>query len=218
MGGAAGLARRAGRDDFAGIVLAEFAGSLSRDGRATALGNIPAISLSPSPHKSHTTHTTLGAKVPLLSASSSPSCSAQVWAVWGAPSLFSSTSASGLTLRGGRRGPPGESDGLCFLWLLWNSLSFLLAPLPPGSVSTPLVNIALTFHHLFVQQASDTPARGLRRLPPPTRSRLPRITPRGQAEGSRLPHGPRQPCTLSLPAAVHSRPLTLPCFQSPLRL
>lgn len=138
MGGAAGLARRAGRDDFAGIVLAEFAGNLSRDGRATALGNIPAISLSPSPHKSHTTHTTLGAKVPLLSASSSPSCSAQVWAVWGAPSLFSSTSASGLTLRGGRRGPPGESDGLCFLWLLWNSLSFLLAPLPPGLGLHPL--------------------------------------------------------------------------------
>lgn len=92
--------------------------------------------------------------------------------------------------------------------MLWNSLSFL--PTPPRPVSTPLVNIALTFHHLFVQRAPDTPARGPRRLPPPPGSRLPRITPRGQAAGSSLPCGPRQPCNPSLPAAVHSHPPPVP--------
>lgn len=44
-----------------------------------------------------------------------------------------SGSASGLRLSWGRRGPLGESEGLCFLWLLWNSLSFL----PPSHPSPP---------------------------------------------------------------------------------
>lgn len=126
--------------------------------------------------------------------------------------------AWGLSPRGGRRSPPGESDGLCFLWLLWNSLSFL--PTPPRPISTPLVNIALTFHHLFVQRAPDTPARGPRRLPPPPGSRLPRITPRGQAAGSSLPHGPRQPCTPPLPGRDTPTPTSCshPCCQCPREL
>lgn len=109
----------------------------------------------------------------------------------GAPASSSPASVSRLRLRGGRRGPPRESDGLFPVVVVEQFVLFH----PPPSLPTPLVNIALTFHHLFVQRAPDTAARCPRRLPPPPRSPLPRITPRGEAAGSGLPRGPRQPCT-----------------------
>lgn len=59
-----------------------------------------------------------------------PSQSTRVRSGAGAPQYGS---ASRLRLRWGRRGPLGESEGLCFLWLLWNSLSFL----PPSHPSPP---------------------------------------------------------------------------------
>ena len=72
-------------------------------------------------------------------------------------------------------------------------------PPPPRPVSTPLVNIALTFHHLFVQRAPDTPARGPRRLPPPPGSQLPRVTPRGQEAGSSSPRAGSAPPSFPRP-------------------
>lgn len=86
---------------------------------------------------------------------------------------------------------------------------------PPHPVSTPLVNIALTFHHLFVQRAPDTPARGPRRLPPPSCSPLPCITPRGQAAGSSLPHAPASTAPRCFPLPYTTTSLSSPLLPSP---
>lgn len=178
---------------------------LSRDDPATWLKNINVVPCSPQPTKARRTY-----KQPFdplcLSLISQPMPSPDTRARSGAGAP--SGSASGLNLRWGRRGPLGESEGLCFLWLLWNSLSS-----PPPPVSTPLVNIALTFHHLFVQREPDTLARGPRRPPPPPSS-VTSLNPAHWRQQQPPLNPGAAPCRV-LPQDTHALSHRLPCFQVP---
>lgn len=120
--GRGGLARQAVRVEMTlqELCSRRLQAHLSRDDPATWLKNINVVPCSPQPTKARRTY-----KQPFdplcLSLISQPMPSPDTRARSGAGAP--SGSASGLNLRWGRRGPLGESEGLCFLWLLWNSLS-----------------------------------------------------------------------------------------------